>query len=251
MNNTILKPLLIGVVAVCAALSNLAFALTPTEDFTLYQMSRGSAEEFRAAARGVIAEKVTSTTVLDALAETTLQNYTKDGEWVDAAAWATRALGESGNARYFGVVDTLKSSKANRKIKKYAKKAAKLLGSASGVSQYQAGSVKLATVKANADNAYKSLVRNLKAQDGKETIAIAKVGMSQSQIMARCGAPSSTSAYITGKSFIPFNFRGKDSVRTMLLYKGQGRIVVSNSSAYTSDANVIEVIIDPDEAGYR
>lgn len=214
-------------------------------------MSRGNAEEFRAAARGVIAENIKNTTVLDALAETTLKNYTREGEWVDAAAWATRALGESGNPRYVGVLDTINSSKASRKIKKYAKKAVKQLGPTSDTPQYKAGSVSLATVKANADNAYDRLTKSLDAPAGKETIAIATVGMSQSQIMARCGPPSSTTAYVTGKSFIPFNFRGKDSVRTMLLYKGQGRVVVSNNSAYTSDASVIEVIIDPNEAGYR
>lgn len=251
MKNNIVKTCLLSAFVFCLSFSGIAGALTPKEDFTLYQMSRGSAEEFRAAARGIIAGHVKNTTVLDALAETTLQSYTKEGEWGDAVAWATRALGESRNARYLGTLEEIKSSKASRKIKKYAKKAAKQLGSASGTEQYKSGSVNLASVKSNADKAYARLIKSLQAPAGKETIAIASVGMSQSELMARAGPPTSTTAYITGKSFIPFNFRGKDSVRSMLLYKNQGYVVVSNSSAYTSNANVIEVVIDTSEAGYR
>ncbi|MEM1144510.1 MAG: hypothetical protein AAGI88_18165 [Pseudomonadota bacterium] len=228
-----------------------ASAASSREDFILYQMSRGDAAELRAAARGTIAGHVKSTTVLDPLAETMLQNAAKGGEWADAVAWGARALGESRNSRYANVLSELSSKKTDKKIRKYAKKALKQVGKNASGDQYQSGTVNLASLKRSADQGYQRLVKNLKPVDGKETIAIATAGMSQSQVMARCGPPSSTSAYITGKSFIPFNFKGGDSVRTMLLYQGQGYLVVSNSSAYTSNANVIEVVIDPDEPGYR
>ena len=232
------------------AFAQSVWAASAKEDFIVYQITRGDPEQLRAAARGVIAGNVQSTKVMDPLAETMLQNVSKGKDWQDAVAWGARALGASGNSRYVGVLQELSAKGTPRKIRRHAKKSLELIGSASGA-QYQKGGVDLGKAKQSADKAYKRIVKSLKPAEGKETIAIATAGMSQGQVMARCGPPTSTSAYITGKSFIPFNFKGGDSVRTMLLYQGQGYVLVSNSSAFTSKASVIEVVIDPDEPGYR
>ena len=231
--------------------SGVAAALSDKEAFILHQITQGNAEQLRAGARGIVESGLDSAEVLDPLAETMLQNYTKGGDYVDAIAWVAKAFAEAGNVRYVGVLDKIASQKGNRKIRGAAKKARKALGDPGAAEQYQAGSVDLAAVKKAADREYERMVKALKPADGFESIAIVEVGMSQSQIMARCGPPTSTTAYITGKSFIPFNFRGRDTVRTQLLYKGQGRIIVANNSAYTSNASAIEVIIDPSEVGYR
>lgn len=234
------------------ALPGLAQALTEQEDFVMYQMTRGTPGELLGAAKGVVSGGITEPAVLDALAETVLQNMSQEGDWVDALAWGARALGESGNARYAAPLDKIAKAKgqASRKLRKYAKKALKQLP-AGGADSYVAGSVDLDAVKVSADAAYDQMVANIEVPEGKESIAIVKAGMSQSQVMARCGPPTSTTGYVTGKAFIPFNFRGKDSVRTMLLYEGQGHIIVSNNSAYTTDASVVEVVINPSEVGYR
>lgn len=71
------------------------------------------------------------------------------------------------------------------------------------------------------------------------------------QVYSIIGPPTSTNSHITGKAFIPFNFRGKDSYRSIAHYKGQGRIVFSNSSAYSSDQRVLEVQVDPNESGFQ
>ncbi|MEM1437096.1 MAG: hypothetical protein AAGG11_23820 [Pseudomonadota bacterium] len=229
----------------------LAGALTTNEEFILYQMTQGKAEQLRAAARGIVESGTDNSEVLDPLAEIMLQNYTRGGDYIDAIAWAARAFTEAGNVRYVAALKEVAGAKGNRKVRGAAKKAAKALGDPGQTAQYQKGSVDLDALKQSSEAAYARMLKNLKAPEGMESIGIVEVGMSQSQIFARCGQPTSTTAYITGKSFIPFNFRGRDTVRTLLLYKGQGRIVVANNSAYTSNASAIEVIIDPSEVGYR
>ena len=77
-----------------------------------------------------------------------------------------------------------------------------------------------------------------------------KAGMSMEQAYAVAGHPTSTTTYETGKRWVPFNFKGGDIARTAALYKGQGRIVFSNNSAYSSGMSVLEVIVDPNEKGY-
>jgi len=64
------------------------------------------------------------------------------------------------------------------------------------------------------------------------------------------GEPTATTSRMTGKAFRPFNFSGKDNVRMYALYKGVGRLVLSNTSAYTSTYRVIEVIADTTETGF-
>src|SRR3546814_16993855 len=75
--------------------------------------------------------------------------------------------------------------------------------------------------------------------------------MSMQQVYSIIGPPTSTNSHITGKAFIPFNFRGKDSYRSIAHYKGQGRIVFSNSSAYSSDQRALEVHMDPNASGFQ
>jgi len=80
---------------------------------------------------------------------------------------------------------------------------------------------------------------------------IVEPGMSAGEVTARCGHPTSITSHITGKQFIPFNFKGGDTVRSYYLYKGQGVVVVANDSAWTSGTHVIEVQFDENEPGFR
>ena len=84
---------------------------------------------------------------------------------------------------------------------------------------------------------------------GNENLDIIREGMSMEEVYALIGQPTATTTYQTGKAWIPFNFGAKDLARTVLLYKGQGRVVCSHDG-YSSTSRVLEVIIDPQESGY-
>ena len=86
-------------------------------------------------------------------------------------------------------------------------------------------------------------------RSGESGLDIILPGMSLQEVYALVGEPTGTTSYQTGKAWIPFNFGAKDLARTVILYKGQGRVVLSHDG-YSSTSNVLEVILDPAESGY-
>ncbi len=87
------------------------------------------------------------------------------------------------------------------------------------------------------------------APDG-TPLAKIKVGMDEAQVTDLIGRPTDITAYVTGKAFIPFYYGG-DTHRVMYLYKGQGRVIFSPDSRFTSGQSVIEIEYDPTETGYK
>jgi len=81
-------------------------------------------------------------------------------------------------------------------------------------------------------------------------LAKVKIGEEMNEVFATIGPPTSTETYQTGKAWIPFHFSGSDDLRQIAHYKGVGRIIFSNDSAYTSGYSVQSVEYDPDERGY-
>lgn len=80
-----------------------------------------------------------------------------------------------------------------------------------------------------------------------------QIGMSMKQATDIAGQPNDQGAYITGKAFIPFYFGG-DKHRFELAYKGQGRLIFAGDSAWSgmgSTGNLIKIINDPKDSGYR
>jgi hypothetical protein len=77
-----------------------------------------------------------------------------------------------------------------------------------------------------------------------------KVGMSQEEVFATIGQPTSTDHYQTGKAFIPFHYSGSDDVRMGAHYKGVGIVTFGNDSAYTSGYSVVDITYNPSEPGY-
>ena len=77
------------------------------------------------------------------------------------------------------------------------------------------------------------------------------IGMGMRQATDLAGQPSDQGAYVTGKAWIPFYF-GSDRYRHELVYKGQGRLIFAGGSAgnFTS-GNLIWIIHNASEAGYR
>ncbi|MGB1558280.1 MAG: hypothetical protein ACPHCJ_10895 [Oceanococcaceae bacterium] len=234
---------------VACALPAAAVALSPAEQYQRDQILQGGPSSLRSAAKSITSGGA-SQELLDILAETLLQNLNQEGKaYVDALAWSCKALGASGNKRYAGVLEAA-VQEGGKKLDKHCGRAAADLGPAEGA-QYKKGMVNLSQLKgqsASSSPAAPAPKASSASRTGK--ISDVKEGMSYDEALAIAGAPTSTSSHITGKSFIPFNFKGADTRRTNAHYKGQGRIVFSNPNQYTSDMRVLEVQVDPNESGY-
>lgn len=236
--------------------SLMLFSVATLANNSIYQhkLVKGDPGSMRSAAKHIINKDIKDTQTIDVAMEVLLQNAggDKGKNQIDALAWVSKAIGASKNARYSTALTSLSKDKSiHKKIRKYAKKAAKAVGKPGNAKQYTKGSVNLAKVKAKAAAERAKLAKTIKAAKGFKSIAYATEGMSASELSATCGPPTSTTSHITGKQFIPFNFKGGDTIRTIYLYKGQGQVTVTNNSAYSSSAKVIDVTIDPSEPGFR
>jgi hypothetical protein len=78
-----------------------------------------------------------------------------------------------------------------------------------------------------------------------------QIGMGMRQVTDLVGPPTDQGAYVTGKAWIPFYF-GSDRYRHEMVFKGQGRLIFAGGSAGDwSSGNLIWIIHNPAEAGYR
>ncbi|MFN0301474.1 MAG: hypothetical protein ACKVQU_14100 [Burkholderiales bacterium] len=78
-----------------------------------------------------------------------------------------------------------------------------------------------------------------------------EIGMSMRQVVDLAGQPTDQGAYITGKSFIPFYF-GSDRHRFEMVYKNQGRLIFAGGSLGNfSGGNLVWIIHNGSEGGYR
>lgn len=234
--------------------STLAIALSDSGKYYIAQITLGGPTSIHNASNSIIQTGERDVQILDTLAEVMLENYGQSSNsYIDAMSWATKALGASGNARYRNALQEVVDSKqAHKKLRKYAKKAIKQLGKGDA-EQYVKGSIDLAAVRAESQKAvdeFQSELAKSGASGNYRPITSAVVGMSQAEVTSLCGPPTATTSHMTGKQWKPFNFKGADVSRTILLYKDQGRVIVSNTSAYTAEYRVLEVIINPSETGY-
>ena len=118
-------------------------------------------------------------------------------------------------------------------------------GNVTDSSKVEAGSGR--TVKGL--NGYEGEITGNPARNSKFTRL--QIGMSAKQVTDIAGAPTDQGAYVTGKAFIPFYF-GSDRHRFEMTYKGQGRLIFAGGGMgeYTS-GNLIWIIHNPNESGYR
>ena len=78
-----------------------------------------------------------------------------------------------------------------------------------------------------------------------------QIGMSTRQVMDLAGQPTDQGAYMTGKAWIPFYF-GADRHRFEMTYKGQGRLIFAGGGMGDfSSGNLVWIIHNANEAGYR
>lgn len=226
------------------------------KEYLISQISQGGPVTIRDAAKSIYHSGEKDQEILDKLAEAVLQKYptAMDNTSGDAIAWSCKALAASGNKRYYSVVKEAAEKSGHKGPRKHCDNAADALGSAEGP-QYTAGMASLSagasTASAAPSPAPAPAPATAPAGGGAvQPITEVKPGMSQAQVYAMCGAPTNTHSYQTGKAWVPFNFKGKDVMRTAALYKGQGRVVFSNDSAYSGEMRVLEVLVNPNESGY-
>ncbi|KQW63923.1 hypothetical protein [Variovorax sp. Root411] len=118
-------------------------------------------------------------------------------------------------------------------------------GNVTDSSKVEAGSGR--TVKGL--NGYEGEITGNPARNSK--FARLQIGMSARQVTDLAGQPTDQGAYVTGKAFIPFYF-GSDRHRYEMTYKGQGRLVFAGGGMGDySSGNLIWIIHNPNESGYR
>lgn len=227
-----------------------AQAVSSVGQHYIERISQGGPGTVRDVAKSIQQTGMDEVEVLDALAERLWMDYQKPGgNQIDATSWAIVALGSSGNSRYQSVIKNIHTNTSFKKVKKHAQKALKSLKDGS-VTQFQPGSVNLTKTDTAAKPAAKTQPAAKSKSSDKVSLAEIKVGMSMQEVDVLAGSPTSTNSHITGKAFIPFNFSGKDAHRTIYYYKGQGRVVFSNQSAYSGTYRVSDVILNSQEPGY-
>ena len=98
-------------------------------------------------------------------------------------------------------------------------------------------------------NGYEGEITGNPARNSKFTRL--QIGMSAKQVTDLAGPPTDQGAYVTGKAFIPFYF-GSDRHRFEMTYKGQGRLIFAGGGMgeYTG-GNLIWIIHNANESGYR
>ena len=226
-----------------------AYALDASEQGYVDMLTDGSMRSVKQASQEIFNNGEDNQTVLDTLAEVLLQNYVNapTGD-IDALSWAAKALGKSRNPRYRDALTSVAGS-SNKKLAKYANSALDDL-SDSTVPQYKKGTVSLKK-SANKSSASSTSTSSSASSTGKgQALSAVKKGMSMAEAYALVGEPTTSTGHMTGKAWIPFNFKGSDTVRQYSLYKGKGRIIFTNRSHYDHTWQVYEVQIDANEPGY-
>lgn len=242
---------ILGLAVLSLCFSPLSHALNQAEQYQAEQIISGGPSSLRNAAKAIY-NGGGSQQLMDLLAEKLLQDLNQQGKlYADALAWSCKALGNSGVNRYAQTLQIAADNKgSNKKMRKHCRKSAKMLGKPSGP-QYKQGMTPLKVRGASAQSAPAAASRSAPPpRQGSGSIKDVKVGMSQSEAIAIAGPATSSNSHITGKNFIPFNFKGGDTHRFIGYYKGQGRIVYSNDNRYTNTMRVLEVQVDPAETGY-
>lgn len=243
-------PLLGALLLALSVLAQAEAPLSPASERHIEMLSNGGPATIRNTARSMHRSGESDPRVLDVAAEVLLRDYQSatSGTEVDALAWITNALSNAKTDRYQGVLQTVKDGAGHRKLANYANR--NLSNRLPEGEPYQASSVALQQVaQATAQRAEASTPAP--RGDGQyHPISEVRPGMSRADAVALAGPPTATHQHQTGKAWRPFNFRGQDVMREQALYRGQGRIVFSNTSHYSGEWEVLEVILDENESGY-
>ncbi len=248
-----------------ACVASSAWALDASGQRYTKMLASGGPGTIRSAAEDIFNTGMKDQEVLDVAAQVLVDSQPKtlmSRDFADAAAWLCKALGISGNARYRPLLESVVKADINRNTRKHCDNSLDALPKGAAADAFVPGSVDVAAYKEGG-------AKQVAAAGGKPAAAapapaakpaaasgkvadfsLIKEGMSMEEVISLIGEPTAQTSRMTGKAFRPFNFSGKDNVRMYALYKGVGRITLSNSSAYSSTYRVIEIIPDPNESGY-
>lgn len=224
--------------------------LSPASERYIEMLSNGGPSTIRSTARSMHRSGESDPRVLDVAAEVLLRDYqtANSGTEVDALAWVTNALSNAKTDRYQGVLQAVKEGAGHRKLANYANR--NLSKKLPKGEPYQSGSISLAKVAESTAQRTESATPAPRNDGQYHPISVVRPGMSRSEAVALAGPPTASHQHQTGKAWRPFNFRGQDVMREQALYRGQGRIVFSNTSHYSGEWEVLEVILDENENGY-
>ncbi|MDO3381924.1 hypothetical protein [Gilvimarinus algae] len=227
--------------------------LSPVAENYIERLAKGGPSTVRDVAKSMYRSKETDPRVLDVAAEVLMRDYQSafDRTEIDALAWVVNALSLAQTNRYQPILAEVEENASHKKLSKYARKRQ---DDDLPVDQpFILGTVDLAALAGEEAVAKPAPSAAASVEpSGKEyhPITVIREGMSMQEAFDLAGAPTSKHAYQTGKNWIPFNYKGGDIRRQDALYKGQGRIVFSNTSRYSDSWRVLEVVEDASESGY-
>lgn len=224
--------------------------LSPVDELYIERLSVGGPSTIRDVAKSLYRSGEASRQVLDVAAEVLLRDHqiAQDRTQIDALAWVIKALSLAQTNRYQAILAEVAENASHRKITKYARKYQD--DDLPAGPAYEPGSVDLAAYRASASEAPVASAVAPAPNRQLHPINVVREGMSLQEAYDLVGLPTSEHTYQTGKNWIPFNYKGGDIQRKAALYKGQGRIVFSNTSRYSNSWRVREVLLDEAETGY-
>lgn len=237
-----MKKLLLTAISLMV-LSAPAFSLSPVAINQLNVLSKGTPSHLRSIANDAYhAGASADQDVTDVLAESLLQRYAAgEREYADALAWTAKALGNTGNDRYRDTLDEILKNSKDKRLNRHVQQARNALPKTDSA-QYQKGSIDLDAVLKQAADAFNELHKD-------NILSGISTGMTLDEVYQAIGKPTAETDHITGKQFVPMNFKGGDLKRTIALYKGAGQVVFSQASHYDKTWRVIEVVFDASEDG--
>ncbi|MBV1932638.1 MAG: hypothetical protein KUG71_13085, partial [Porticoccaceae bacterium] len=236
-----MNKLFFAVLFCLSTIVNVVNAADMIDQRNIDRLVNGGATSIRSASESLYRSGSSNREVLDVVAEVLLNGYQSGGgaTHIDAMAWAAKALGQSGDARYRNVLEEVLNNSSNRKLKKHTKKSLQSINSGDAA-PYAKGSVSLEALRNKTAQSSPKANTKIKSSSGKKLpISEIRDGMSMQEVYELAGEPSATYSHQTGKAWIPFNFGAKDVARTVALYKGQGRVIFSLVSAYSGVYRVV------------
>ncbi|MBU2886025.1 hypothetical protein KO507_09655 [Gilvimarinus agarilyticus] len=224
--------------------------LSPIDQRYVERLSIGGPTTIRDVAKSIYRSEQANTQVLDVAAEVLMRDYQVaiDNTQIDALAWVIKALALADTNRYQVILAEVAENASHRKIAKYARKMQD--DDLPEGPAYEPGSVVLADYEPDQASPVAGASAATESNREVHPITIVREGMSIQEAYDLVGYPTSEHTYQTGKQWIPFNYKGGDIRRQAALYKGQGRIVFSNTSRYSNSWRVLEVLVDEAETGY-
>lgn len=250
MKPSIIPHLFIALLLCIPPVTHAAEELDAVSQRYIEMLSNGGPRSIRNTAKSMYRTGESKQQVLDVAAEVLLRDYKNDSSStvIDAMAWITKAMTHAKTDRYQPVLQEVAKNAGHRKLAGYAQEA--LNKGLPSDKPYTKGTVNLTKVAKKTAAPAPAAAAAKPANGNFEPISVVREGMNMQDVYNLVGPPTHSYQRQTGKAWKPFNFGGKDVVRQIALYKGQGRIEFSLVSTYSNVWQVVDVLLDESETGY-